>query len=32
MNNLFGGKNNTPLHLDFIFRPERVTADEEIIM
>lgn len=32
MNNLFGGKNNTPLHLDFIFRPEGVTADEEIIM
>ena len=32
MNNIFGGNNESPLHMDFIFIPEKIEIDNEIIM
>lgn len=32
MNNLFGGRNSSDLHMDFIFTPVRIEADDELIM
>jgi aminopeptidase len=32
MNNLAGGKNKTPMHLDFILRPEKVEIDGKTII
>ena len=32
MNNLAGGKNDSPFHLDFVVRPERVELDGKTIM
>lgn len=32
MNNLAGGKNKSPLHLDFIVRPDKIEIDDKIIM
>lgn len=32
MNNMFGGNNESPLHMDFIFIPEKIEIDDAIIM
>lgn len=32
MNNLFGGKNDSPLHIDFVFTPTKIEVDGEVIM
>ena len=32
MNNLFGGKNVSPLHMDFVFTPVKIEADEVLLM
>lgn len=32
MNNMFGGNNESPLHMDFIFIPEKIEIDNEIII
>lgn len=32
MNNLFGEKNSSNFHMDFIFTPSKIEADDEIIM
>lgn len=32
MNNLFGGKNSSELHMDFIFRPVKIEIDHELFM
>ena len=32
MNNMFGGNNESPLHMDFIFLPEKIEIDNEIVM
>jgi aminopeptidase len=31
MNNLAGGKNESPFHMDFIFKPEKIEMDQEVI-
>ncbi|WP_055669853.1 aminopeptidase [Desnuesiella massiliensis] len=32
MNNMFGGKNSSQLHMDFIFTPIKIELDNEILM
>lgn len=32
MNNMFGGVNSSPLHMDFIFTPVKVECDKDVIM
>ena len=32
MNNMFGGKNSSQLHLDFIFQPVKIEVDGELLM
>lgn len=32
MNDLFGGKNSSPLHLDFIFQPVKIYVDDSLLM
>lgn len=32
MNNMFGGKNKCPMHMDFIFVPKEIRVDDKIIM
>lgn len=32
MNAMFGGKNSSPLHMDFIFTPEKVEVDQAVVM
>ena len=32
MNQMFGGKNGAPVHIDFVFKPEKILLDNKIIM
>ncbi|EYE87215.1 hypothetical protein Q428_14550 [Fervidicella metallireducens AeB] len=32
MNDMFGGKNSTPLHMDFVFTPSKILIDNTVIM
>jgi leucyl aminopeptidase (aminopeptidase T) len=32
MNDMFGGKNSSQLHLDFIFKPVKIEVDGELLM
>lgn len=32
MNDIFGGKNSSPLHMDFIFTPVKIEVDGELLM
>lgn len=32
MNNLFGGKNSSQLHMDFVFNPAKIEIDHELFM
>jgi aminopeptidase len=32
MNDMFGGKNSSPLHIDFIFTPVKIEVDGELLM
>ena len=32
MNNMFGGKNSSPLHMDFVFTPLKIEADGKLLM
>lgn len=32
MNNMFGGNNDCPMHMDFIFKPEKMIFDDEEIV
>ena len=32
MNQMFGGKNAAPVHIDFVFKPDKILLDNKIIM
>ncbi len=32
MNDLFGGRNSSPFHMDFIFSPMKIEIDDEVLM